>query len=117
MTGVEILAVEEVAVTFSVGFDWLVFWVVLAVVALLSTIIVGVGLFEELGAWSFLFGWLPGLILGMILGAAVARNNQPLEYETQYKVIISDEVKMNEFLEKYEIIDQEGKIYTVRERD
>ena len=38
-------------------------------------------------------------------------------YETQYKVTISDEVLMNEFLERYEIVDQEGKIYTVRERD
>ena len=117
MAGVEILATQEVAVTFSVGFDWLVFWVVLAAVALLLTIIFGIGLFKEFGAWSFLFGWVIGLILGMIFGAAIAGNNQPLEYETQYKVIISDEVKMNEFLEKYEIIDQEGKIYTVRERD
>lgn len=117
MTGVEILAVEEVAVTFSVCFDWLAFWVVLAAVALLSTIIFGIGLFKELGAWSFLFGWLLGLILGLIFGAAAARNSQPLEYETQYKVTISDEVKMNEFLEKYEIIGQEGKIYVVRERD
>jgi Na+/melibiose symporter-like transporter len=36
---------------------------------------------------------------------------------TRYKVTISDEVSMNDFLERYEIVDQEGKIYTVRERD
>ena len=35
----------------------------------------------------------------------------------EYKVIINDTVSMNEFLDKYEIIDQEGKIYTVKERD
>lgn len=34
----------------------------------------------------------------------------------EYKVTIDDSVSMNEFLEKYEIIDQEGKIYTVKER-
>ena len=39
------------------------------------------------------------------------------KYETQYKVTISDEVKMDEFCEKYEIIEQDGKIYTVRERN
>lgn len=39
----------------------------------------------------------------------------PTAYETHYKVLISDEVSMNEFLEQYEIIDQEGKIFTVRE--
>lgn len=35
---------------------------------------------------------------------------------TEYKVIIDDSVKYNEFIEKYEVIDQEGDIYTVRER-
>ena len=35
----------------------------------------------------------------------------------QYKVIISEEVSMVEFYEKYEIIDQEDLIFTVREKD
>lgn len=35
----------------------------------------------------------------------------------EYKVTISDEVSMNKFYEKYEVLDQEGKIYTVRERE
>ena len=35
----------------------------------------------------------------------------------EYKVIIDNSVSMNEFLNKYEIIDQEGKIYTVKERE
>lgn len=35
---------------------------------------------------------------------------------TEYKVIIDDSVKYNEFIEKYEVIDQEDEIYTVRER-
>ena len=35
----------------------------------------------------------------------------------EYKVIIDDSVSMNEFLDKYEILDQEGKIYTVKERE
>lgn len=34
----------------------------------------------------------------------------------EYKVTIDDSVSMNEFLDKYEILDQEGKIYTVREK-
>lgn len=37
--------------------------------------------------------------------------------DTEYDVVISDEVSMNEFTEKYEIIEQNGKIYTVKERD
>ena len=35
----------------------------------------------------------------------------------KYKVIIDDSVSMNEFLDKYEILDQEGKIYTIKERE
>ena len=35
----------------------------------------------------------------------------------EYKVIIDDSVSMNEFLDKYEILDQEGKIYTVKEKE
>ena len=34
----------------------------------------------------------------------------------EYKVTIDDSVSMNEFLDKYEIINQEGKIYTVKEK-
>ena len=35
----------------------------------------------------------------------------------EYKVTVDDSVSMNEFLNKYEILDQEGKIYTVKERE
>lgn len=37
-------------------------------------------------------------------------------YETRYQVTIDDSVSMNEFQSKYEIIEIEGKIYTIRER-
>ena len=35
----------------------------------------------------------------------------------EYKVTIDDSVSMNEFLDKYEILGQEGKIYTVKEKN
>lgn len=35
----------------------------------------------------------------------------------EYQVTIDNSVSMNEFLDKYEILDQEGKIYTVKERE
>ena len=38
------------------------------------------------------------------------------EYETRYQVTVDDSVAMSEFQSKYEIIEVEGKIYTVRER-
>lgn len=34
-----------------------------------------------------------------------------------YKVTVTDDVKFNEFMEKYEIINVEGKIYTVYDKE
>lgn len=44
-------------------------------------------------------------------------NGFETKIETRYDVTISDEVKLTEFNEKYEIIEQKGKIYTIREKD
>lgn len=38
------------------------------------------------------------------------------KYETRYQVTVDDSVTMSEFQSKYEIIEVEGKIYTVRDR-
>ncbi len=37
------------------------------------------------------------------------------KYENYYEVIINDDVTMNEFQSKYEIVEVKGKIYTVKE--
>lgn len=58
-----------------------------------------------------------GLIIGSIMGAIAAFNNKKITgQETHYQVVISDEVSMNEFLSRYEIIDIDGKIFTIKER-
>ena len=36
-------------------------------------------------------------------------------YYTSYEVILEDSVSMNEFLDRYEILDQRGQIYTIKE--
>lgn len=40
-----------------------------------------------------------------------------LSYHNEYQVTISDEVNFNDFNDKYEIISQEGLIYTIKERE
>ena len=62
---------------------------------------------------SILMGVITGAILALMLGWAV---QIPTEYTNQCKVTVLDEVSMNEFTEKYDIISQEGRIYTVREK-
>lgn len=59
-----------------------------------------------------------GILIGMLFGAmAGVAASYPSKYETQYKVMISEQVMMQEFMSKYEVIDVEGKILTVREVD
>ena len=38
------------------------------------------------------------------------------KYETYYQVTIDDSVSMNEFQSKYEVVKQEGSIYTIIEK-
>lgn len=116
MTGVEILATEEVGINFV--FNWTAFWIV-ASILFGACLVIGTIISIVNYDWS---GLVIGLVLGMIFGSIFgcfvgACQQKPIEYETHYKVTISDEVPMNEFTEKYEIIDQDGKIYTIRERD
>ena len=54
-----------------------------------------------------------GALFGTMVGDAVST---PIEYITQYNVTISDEVSMAEFCERYTIVRQDGKIFTVREK-
>lgn len=51
------------------------------------------------------------VILTIICGCLIPKD----EYETRYQVTVDDSVSMNEFQDKYEIIEIEGKIYTVKE--
>ena len=115
MTGVSILAIEELAIDFA--FNWTAFWISVIIITFCFVIILVDSLindgFKALIAvivMSILTGCLAGAVMGLLC-------EKPIEYENIYKVTITDEVSMAEFMEKYEVIEQEGKIYTVRERD
>lgn len=117
MEGVEILS-EKVVYVFEYQ-SW-VFWFVVGFCATIGFLIGG-----TVGSEGFDFGdafilLVPFILLGLILGGlALLVTGKPTE-EVDYiehKVMLSDEVSMNEFSEKYDIIEQEGKIYTVRVRN
>lgn len=118
MSGVEILAFEEVAVEWA-GWSWSGFWVAVGIVSVIA-VVTGIlfGLTEN-DIVAFLIAFLTILIIGgamagVVFGKATAK---PTKYETHYKVTIDETVSMAEFNEKYEVLEQEGKIYTVRERE
>lgn len=109
MTGVEILATGKGATGFEPNFP--VFLSVLAFCVIGGLIIGSREKEYGLGAAIGLFiGMFAGFLFGTVIGIA------EIEYYPTYKVTISDEVSMNEFMGKYEILNQDGKIYTVKER-
>lgn len=109
MTGVEILATQEVATAF--GFCWPGFIIPLIIAVIFGCLIYFGEDNIQASIVVFIFAISAAFFTGFVADGA------PIEYETQYKVTISDEVSMNDFLDKYEIVSQEGKIYTVRERN
>ena len=52
------------------------------------------------------------VVLTIVCGCLVPDD----KYETHYQVTVDNSVSMNEFQNNYEIIEVEGKIYTIRER-
>ena len=115
MTGVEILAAEEIVTSYTFSFQAYFLFIFSITV---GCIIIGIitGLPDDI-LYGIQVGLAFGITFGLVVGLIPAWSTVPNEYETQYKVTISDEVPMNDFLARYEIIDIEGKIYTVRELD
>ena len=116
MNGVEILSSTEVASEFT--YNWwlagLMYLAVILVWGIIGFYVIGE---REEPSYAF-FGCLLGAIIGIFIWFCVCvLSEKPTAYETHYKVTIDDSVSMNEFLDKYEILDQEGKIYTVKERE
>ena len=117
MTGVHILNQFEV-VTKTV-FSWESFWWGALIGVIIGFITAGVVGLQE-GDWLAFFVCLGicctvfVLIVGMLGGGVLMR--KPVEYETRYEVSINENVNRQEFMDKYEIIETRGSIYTVREK-
>jgi hypothetical protein len=118
MDGVEILSSTEAIISFNYAFDWLAFW---AISLTVSGVVSLIGLLVNAHDWDWedfittcFVGVLLGCTFGVMIGVAEAEI-VPTEYETHYKVILSDDVSMNKFLEQYKILGQDGKIYIVKE--
>ena len=115
MTGIEILSMTEVATEYTYNY--------LAAGIIYLLLIIGCGILMAFasGYWNwknFGLGVLVGVLIGVLLFAAVCKiSREPIAYETQYKVLLDESISLTDFLEKYEILGQDGKIYIIRERN
>ena len=111
MTGVEILSSETIYNTFLP--EWCLS---LGVICACIFIYVTIQLFAncyDVAPWISLVVAIAFTVVAILSGIPNKNNVDHVEH----KVTIDDSVSMNEFIDKYEILDQEGKIYTVKERE
>lgn len=116
MQGVEILTSMQVVT--ETAFNWQAFWIVSGVVAALSFIVTLLNVLEDISVLAVIVLAIVSSVAGCMGGLITCGENAfPTAYETQYKVTISEEVPMVEFNKHYEVIEQDGKIFTVREKE
>lgn len=114
--GIEFLASQEIITKYA--FNWLPFWIVFGIIFGTTLTLGIVSVINDECEWPVIpaLGTV-GLIFGLFFGAAIGDElAKPIEYTTEYKVIVEDNVSLAEFYECYEVVGQEGKIFTVRER-
>ena len=110
MDGVIILAVEQVASAWT--FNWWAFAIAIVATALFSLLLGYLYEILDEALYYAMFGFL-SIAAGVIAGFVW---HTPTEYETQYKVTMTNDVPVTEFYEHYEVIEQEGLIFTVKEK-
>ena len=113
MTGVEILSSEIIYNTFIPSWWVGVGFLILLTGGLTCGILCCLTKYPAIGVICMV---LTAIIWGVLLYCSIEPNKNDISH-IEYKVTIDDSVLMNEFLDKYEILDQEGKIYTVKERE
>ena len=104
MDGVEVLSKSEIM---KLDFCWWAFLVCIAVGISLSILSKKYITTIIIGSLSF--------FVGLVSSFEFSENIPTGKYT--YKVTISDEVNFNDFNSKYDVISQDGKIYTIKEKD
>lgn len=117
MTGVEILTTTTVYETEQLWWVWLIFGCIIATIWLISSLCLYFSSYED-GFISILIGleisFLAILLLIIPFGAMATKTVDTVDYY-KHEVIIDETVNMTEFLDKYEIVGERGKILTVIE--
>ena len=117
MNGVEILSEQAV---YEVDCYWWLFFLFIGIgfaIGLIAAINESINF-----GWKANYLWIILLItfVGAYFGAmafVLSEHETDVVDHIEYKVTVSEDVNFNEFMNKYEVVDQEGKIYIVKERD
>lgn len=110
MNGVEILSQEIIYNTILPGYVLGIGFIITMVLAVSLGLCLG---YKKWIATIVISILLLTSIIVMALGAIPDKTD--INY-IEYKITIDDSVSMTKFMDKYEILGQEGKIYTVKEK-
>lgn len=108
--GITILAQETITPPTGAIIAALIFTMVFCILGIISVVLAIVDNAPGMGVIGALC-LMGALVLGMAGFGAAAE-----EPHIEYKVLIDQSVSWSEVYENYEIIDQEGKIYTIKEK-
>lgn len=111
MTGVEILSSKIMYSTILPEY-----WIAIGSILAFTFMCLTIYFYVKLNNRAAILCLILVVISTVIVCLGAISNKNSVDY-IEYKVTIDDSVSMNEFLDKYEILDQEGKIYTVKERE
>ena len=115
LDGITVLNSYEVVT--KTAFSWDGFWIGILIAALIALI----GAFvvcDNSEDFLIMFAVVCiafGLFLGSLFGKIITP--KPIEYTAEYEVTVSDDVSMNDFYNRYDIIEQRGEIYVIREKE
>ena len=112
MEGIEVLSKTEILDTPGIAVSLFAFSFFAIIITLSLTILF---FYEKNKKNSIIFVSLSWLLFIVLLISLYMTDKPTGEYT--YKVTIHDSVSMNEFNERYEIIEVEGKIYTIKEKE
>lgn len=132
MSGISILNTFEVVTAYKPTWSWTIFAIVLVLtfifIGFISTFFINTNTFGKKFAKKpkekrrFIIG-LTRIIATIVLSLAIsifcgfaAGDKVPKTTETRYEVLVSDDISFKEFNTCYEVIEQRGEIYVIREK-
>lgn len=115
MDGVIILKTFEGVSHYESGMTPGVFFLILLAIAMSTLSIIGLCHIKELGGGTVVLFILGAIFMGIVSWGEY-RTSTPV-MEPRYEVYVEDSVSMNEFISHYEILEQDGVVFTVREVD
>lgn len=115
MDGVTIL--NEMSVR-GENLGFVIIWILLTIACIVMRIWDDIDNWPYVGWGSRMFGIICTLMIGVLTSmVAVGLVFEYNTFHTEYMVTINDSVGFNEFNSRYEIVSQDGDVYTVIEKD